>query len=179
MDYLEYGNKTAAELEEILRLGTAPDPQRLAGFEWRGYNTLELTRLVGIKKFIKGFFRNASGAVEGYNIPVRQNGLKDAWLHKPDADSPKRFGFFLVLPAAARPGGDPHPQSVLLDYGASSRNAVYRVERLLRDYVVVPDPANPDILLGKAALALGAGRPALSFFVIERLRPASWKPTGE
>jgi len=46
----------------------------------------------------------------------------------------------------------------------------------LRDYVVQPDPADPDLLLGKAYLALGPFRVPSNFFVIERLRRTSWKP---
>lgn len=158
-----------ARLESLLRAGAPPDPRRLAGFEWRGYNVGLLPKLMGIQKFIKGFFAAADG-VEGYNIPARSNGLDAPWEHRPSAESPKRFGFYRV----AR--GDVYANAVLLDYGASRRNAFYRVERLLRDYLVQPDPAAPDVLLGKAYLALGLGRVFASFFVLERLRPTSWKP---
>jgi hypothetical protein len=47
---------------------------------------------------------------------------------------------------------------------------------VLRDYVVQPDPRNPDVLLGKAFLAIGPMRFYSNFFVLERLRRGAWKP---
>jgi len=145
------------------------------GFEWRGYNMAWHTRLLGIQKFIKGFFQEGD-RVEGYNILVQQNGMDKPWLHRPTLDAPKRFGFYYVAQVDRESADNLHLEAILLDYGASPRNAVYGVERLLRDYVVQPDPQNPDLLLGKAYLALGALRLPSNFFVLERLRPTSWKP---
>lgn len=146
-----------AELERVLSAGALPSAEQLAGWEWRGTNTPAFTALLGIKRFIKGFFAGPAG-LEGYNIPV-----KGLWLHQPSAESPKRFGFYKCLPEDGK---------LLLDYGASPRNAVWQPERLLRDYVVV-DPEDPGVLLGKAYLALGALVP-VSYFVLERLRPTDW-----
>ena len=42
--------------------------------------------------------------------------------------------------------------------------------------MVQADPANPDLLLGKAYLALPFGRVFSNYFIIERLRPTDWKP---
>ena len=69
-----------------------------------------------------------------------------------------------------------YPRAILLDYGASPRNPPGAVERRLRDYVVQPDPANPNLLLGKAYFAFGNCRLASNFFIIGRLGPAEWKP---
>jgi hypothetical protein len=110
--------------------------------------------------------------VEGYNIPVRQDGTAKPWSHKPSPESPKRFGFYHVIPDDGR-----HPNSVLLDYGASPRNLVIQPERLLRDYLVKV-PGEKDILLGKAYLAFGSCYVPVSWFILERLRPVSWSPDG-
>jgi hypothetical protein len=167
--YRELAAMTSAELERVLRAGVMPKLDGLAGFEFRGYNTPAFTALLGIRKFIKGFFRG-DGGLEGYNIPARQNGLEGEWLHKPSPEAPKRFGFYTVAPAASV-----YTNSALLDYGASARNFAVAPERLLRDYLVQVDPANPDILLGKAYLALPV-RVKVSYFLLERLRPSSWRP---
>lgn len=163
--------KTPSQLEAVLQGGRAPDLESILGWEWAGYNTPPLTALLGIRKFIKFFFGRPEAA-EGCNIPARQNGLDGDWLHKPSAEAPKRFGFYAIKQAGP---GSPHPNALLLDYGASPRNFALAPERLLRDYVVQPDPENPDILLGKAYLAL-PGRPCVSFFLLERLRQNPWRP---
>ncbi len=175
MDYGVLTRSSDSKLEEIFRRSRGPDLGGVAGLEFRGFNVPWFTRLLGIQKFIKGFFDAGSG-IEGYNIPVRQNGFDTPWLHRPDPDSPKRFGFYRVAKVDPRSRDNFYPDAVLLDYGASPRNAFYRVERVLRDYLVQPDPKNPDILLGKAYIALGGIRIKSNFFVLERLRNTSWKP---
>jgi hypothetical protein len=162
-------------LEGVLRASRAPSLESLAGFEWRGWNQPWFTRVLGFQKFMKGFFR--SGArVEGYNIPVRQNGLDGPWLPLPGPEAPRRFGFFTVTPVDPASRDNRYPAALLLNYGASLRNPRYAVERLLRDYLVQPDPEDPDVLLGKAYLALGPLRVLGGFFVLERLGPTEWKP---
>lgn len=162
--FLELVQAPARRLESLLAGSAAPALETLSGYEFRGWNTPWYCSALGIRKFIKGF----CGA-EGYNIPARQNGLHGDWLHKPSAETPKRFGFY----ALGR--GPLHPQALLLDYGANPRNPGLAPERLLRDYLVQPDPARPDVLLGKAYLALG-GHVPVSYFVLERLRPTNWRP---
>ena len=162
MTFDEMTRMTNADLEKLFLAGRAPDPAALAGYEWRGWNVPWYTRVFGIQKFIKGFFAKPGG-VEGYNVPVRQDYLADPWTRKARA---KPFGFYRVVPT---------PEGLLLDYGASARNPRYRPERVLRDYLVVPDPARTDLLLGKAYLALGARVPS-NFFILERLGRTEWSP---
>ena len=173
--YRELTRLPEAELERLMTAAKAPAVEAIHGWEWRGYNTRWVCSLIGIRKFIKGFFKNAEGGIEGYNIPPRQNAFEGEWLHKPSPESPKRFGFYLVGPVRPESVDSIYPDALLLDYGASPRNASWQVERLLRDYVVQPDASNDDILLGKAYLALGPRVPA-GFFVIERLRRSDWRP---
>ncbi|HEU0294566.1 MAG TPA: hypothetical protein VFR47_17635 [Anaerolineales bacterium] len=158
-----------------MRASKGPALESLVGFEWRGCNTSWRIKLLGLQKFIKGFFRERERA-EGYNIPVRQNGLDAPWLDQPTPESPKRFAFYLVTHVDRESVDNLYPEALLLDYGASLRNPAYGIERLLRDYVVQPDLANPDLLLGKAYLAIGTLRLPSNFFVLERLRRTSWRP---
>ncbi len=175
IDYAVLARSSDRQLESIFRSFPGPSPESLAGFEFRGFNTPAFTKLLGIQKFIKGFF-DAGNGVEGYNIPVRQNDFYSPWLHRPDAENPKRFGFYRVSKVDPAARDNFYPQAVLLDYGASPRNAFYRVEKVLRDYLIVPEPENPDLLLGKAYIALGSARIKSNFFVLERLKPTAWKP---
>ncbi|MBI4424788.1 MAG: hypothetical protein HY554_13735 [Elusimicrobia bacterium] len=164
-----------AQLERLLAAGAAPEDAALGGWEWRGYNTPPFTALLGIRKFIKGFF-DAGAGLEGYNIPAKQNGLDGAWLHRPRPQAPARFGFYRVRRPRAGERDSLYADALLLDYGASARNASYRPERVLRDYLVQPFPDDRDLLLGKAYLAFGPLRVRSNFFVLGRLRPAPWLP---
>lgn len=173
--FRELAQSSNAQLETILRVSAGPALESLVGYEWRGCNTSWRLKLMGLQKFIKGFFRERE-TVEGYNIPVQQNGLDKPWLDKPSPDAPKRFAFYVVTPADPQTVDNLYPKAILLDYGSSHRNPASGIERLIRDYVVLPDPDNPNLLLGKAYLALGSLRLPSNFFVVERLRPSSWRP---
>ena len=164
-------------LEDVLRKGQPPAVETLVGYEFRGANIGAVPRRLGLQKFIKGFFVGADG-VEGYNIPVDQDGLDAPWTPKPHPEQPRRFGFYLVspVPGPGRGLDSRYPNAVLLDYGASLQNPRTRIERGLRDYLVVPDPNRSDVLLGKAYFAAGMARLPVGFFVIERLRPTDWHP---
>jgi hypothetical protein len=163
------------ELEAILRAAKAPELPSLVNSEWCGYNTPAFAKLLGIQKFIKGFFQGPQG-VEGYNTPALQNGIDGPWLAQPSPESPRRFGFYTVTPVNRAATDNFYPAAALLDYGASTRNQSGGIERALRDYLVQPDPGNSDILLGKAYFALGSFRIPSSFFILERRSTAAWKP---
>jgi hypothetical protein len=173
--FLELSQSSNAQLEKILRASKPPALESLVGFEWRGCNTSWRLKAMGLQKFIKGFFQEGE-RVEGYNIPVRQNGLDEPWLDQPTPESPKRYAFYRVTPVDRESIDNFYPASLLLDYGASHRNPTYGIERLIRDYLVQLDPADPDLLLGKAYLAVGRLRLPSNFFVLERLRMSSWRP---
>lgn len=175
--FRDLAQSTVSQLERRLREANGPTLDSLVGFEWRGYNTGWQPRLLGIQKFVKGFFV-AGGGVEGYNIPVAQNGMDGLWLHQPTPEHPKRYAFYRVT--SVDPAASPeslYPAAILLDYGASKRNAGSPyLARLLRDYLVQPDPGNHDLLLGKAFLAIGTLWIASNYFVLERFRPTAWVP---
>ena len=163
--------KTNAELDALFAASPAASMQALVGFEWRGFNTPRWTRFAGIQKFIKGFFE-VNGAIEGYNLRVPQNGIGGPWTAQPTPDAPSAFGFFTVT--------QPKSSETLLDYGASRRNRWWRIDdvsmKVIRDYLVVPDGARSEILLGKAFLQIGPFRLFSNYFVIEKLRPGVWQP---
>jgi hypothetical protein len=162
------------ELEQIFQRGALPDLDALVGWEFRGINhmplnALDIAYLAGIKKFVKGFYRDERGTVMGYNIPVARNALDGRWHLKPSDTEPKRFGFFEVAPVDPTARDNEYLHAVLFDYGKGG-NPALDPSKGLRDYLVQVDPANPDLYLGKAYYALGPARRATSFFILERHR---------
>jgi len=157
------------ELETTFVNGTTPDLDALVGWEFRGINRLPLNqvplaRIVGIKKFLKGFYLAEDGRVMGYNSPVAMNVLDGRW-HV----APKRFGFYEVYRVDPTARDNHYLHAVLLDYGRGG-NKPYDPTSGLRDYLVQVDPANPDLFLGKAYFALGPMRIRTNFFILERHR---------
>lgn len=158
-----------AELERTFVRGTMPDLDALAGWEFRGINRLPLNgvpvaQLLGIKKFVKGFYRSEDGRVMGYNSPVARNVLDGRWNI-----APKRFGFYEVASVDPTRRDNAYLHAVLLDYGRGG-NKVWDPTRGLRDYLVQVDAENPDLFLGKAYYAVGPARIRSNFFILERHR---------
>jgi hypothetical protein len=112
----------------------------------------------------------------GYNCPVVQNALDGRWRTQPSDDAPKRFGFYEVAPVDPTARDNHYLHALLLDYGRGG-NAFWDPSRNLRDYLVQVDAGNPDLLLGKAYLAAGPARIAMSYFILERFRRAPGRPT--
>ncbi len=165
---------TWGALEAAFVSGTQPALDALVGWEFRGINRLPanevpVAEVAGIKKFVKGFFRDERGQTMGYNCPVTQNVLDGRWRTRPSDTAPKRFGFYEVYPVDPTARDNKYLHAVLLDYGRGG-NAVYDPTRGLRDYLVQVDADNPDLYLGKAYYAVGPGRLRLNFFILERFR---------
>lgn len=154
---------TRDELEATFVRGATPDLDALVGWEFRGINHPSWARVAGIKKFVKGFWREGD-RVLGYNSPVEQNVLDGRW-HV----AAKRFGFYEVAPVDATRRDNVYLHAVLLDYGRGGNKRLDPTSGL-RDYLVQVDPANPDLFLGKAYYALGPLRVATNFFILERHR---------
>ncbi len=173
--YRQLARSSNRELEAVLRAGIVPEPTSLADSEWCGYNTPAFAKLLGIQKFIKGFFQGPQG-VEGFNTPAVQNGIDGPWLAMTSAESPRRFGFYTVTRVDRGARDNFYPEALLLDYGASGRGQSGGIERALRDYLVQPDADNPNILLGKAYFAIGNFRIPSSFFILERRGSTAWTP---
>ena len=168
--YLELAGKPKRELDAVFAGGSPPDVTALTGYEFRGFNQPRATALLGIRKFIKAFYIDASGRTFGCNTPVSQNGLDSEWTARPSPEQPKRYAFFRV--EAADPGApdDLRRGAVLLDYSRGG-NRGYDVANILRDYLVRVEPGSDDLLLGKAFFVVAGTRLADTFFLIERYRP--------
>jgi hypothetical protein len=157
------------ELEKVFQRGVMPDLDDLVGWEFRGVNHLPLNvlpvaQLVGIKKFVKGFFRTEDGRVMGYNRPVGRNALDARW-NVVD----KKFGYYEVAPVDPTSRDNKYLHAVLLNYGKGG-NPAYDPSQVLRDYVVQVDANNPNLYLGKAYGAFGPLRIPTNFFILERFR---------
>jgi hypothetical protein len=165
---LERASHAALELAFVR--GETPDLEQLVGWEFRGINHPAWARLAGIKKFVKGFFRNSEdGRVMGYNCPVVQNVLDGRWHTKPSDTAPKRFGFYEVAPVDPTARDNAYLHAVLLNYGRGG-NKPWDPSSGLRDYLVQVDRDDPDLFLGKAYYALGPLRVHSNFFILERFR---------
>ncbi len=182
-EYLRIAALPARELEKMLVRGETPDAGALAGWEYRGMNSPIWARVVGIKKFIKGFFRDEQGNVCGYNTPVVQNGDEEPWEPKPTGPvakllgktAPRRFGFYRVVEVDPSSRDNEYLHALLLDYGRGG-NRVLDPTAGLRDYVVRVERGSDDLLLGKAYFAAGPARVDVhSFFVLERHRPSDYR----
>lgn len=153
------------DLEREMLRGATPELATLVGWEFRGMNHPEWTRLFGIKKFIKGFFRDGDTAF-GYNCAVAMNALDGRWRAQPDDAQPRRFGYFRVDRVDPTARDNRYLHAVLLDYGRGG-NPWWDVSRGVRDYLVQLDD---DLLLGKAYYALGPARVNSNYFILERHR---------
>jgi hypothetical protein len=171
-EYLRLGALPMKELEAILVRGEPPDPDALAGWEHRGMNTAAFTKVLGIKKFIKGFYRNAAGQLFGYNIPVVQDADSEPWRYKHEA--PRRFGFYRVDPVDPATRDNAYLNALLLDYGRGGSHDLDPTSRL-RDYLVRVERGSDELLLGKALVAVGPLRVPVGFFLLERLRPTDFR----
>jgi hypothetical protein len=179
LTYAELCTSPRERLEQYLREARGPTLASIAGYEFRGFNVLAahekvVMRVLGNLRFIKCFFPapgSPPGEVKeplhGYNLQVTNGGLDEPWTTVPNEEKPARKGHYRVYATRNRPGPNPYPQAVFLDYD-QPENGLFS-GRTIDDYVVQPDPENPDLLLGKAFTRLGVMTPA-SFFVLERLR---------
>lgn len=174
-DYTSICLATPAMLEDIMRCGTRPDLEALAGWEFRGFNTPELFALLGIKKFKKGFYRDAAaapGRIQGYNVKIRQNRFGEPWVDEMKGADSIKFGWYNVYPVDLSEPDMKYPNAVLINYNCG-KNFALDPTRMLRDYLVQVYPDNPDLYLGKAFLALGPVRVFASYFVLERSNRSS------
>ena len=169
--YLEVNRLRWRDLERAFVRGAPPELDELVGWEFRGMNTPFWARIVGIKKFLKGFYRPTGNRAEvyGYNRPVIQDRLAQPWRLKPSDELARPFGFYRVAYVDPTSRDNAYLHSVLLDY-SRGMNPSYDPSSGLRDYLVRLTPDNPDVYLGKAYYALGNARVPTSFFVLERYR---------
>ncbi|RME04979.1 MAG: hypothetical protein D6805_01095 [Planctomycetota bacterium] len=166
------------ELEERMRGGGTPSMEAMVGWEYDGLNTPWYTAVLGIRKFRKGFYRGPARVeggpepfIQGYNLPVRQNGVRQEWLEKGEGGG--YFGFFRVYRVHEDGLDRKYPQALLLDYSWGGNRSL---EHFLRDYLVQPYEEVPEVLLGKAYVALFSWRVYVSYFILCRSRRSSYRP---
>ena len=162
-----------AMLEQVMRTGIQPDPANLAGWEFRGYNTLDLTTLAGIRKFKKGFYQedpaqDIKQGCSGYNVQIIPTALGDDWFDKIRNGQSVKHGWYNCYPVRLTEVDCKYPNALLINYDCD-KNPTLDPSRKLRDYLVQVYADNKDLYLGKAYVALfGPIRLFVSYFVLER-----------
>ncbi len=165
---------SSGALEQVLLTAKAPSLESLAGWEWSGGNCLRIYRLLGIRRFVKGFYEGPPRAkegptpfIQGYNIA--SPGLRDDEPPrcKPSDDAPRRHSFYRIHAVVPGARDGRYENALLLDYGLGGNGALGAP---LRDYLVQVYPDDPDLLLGKAYLAFGPLRIFTNYFVLSRWR---------
>jgi hypothetical protein len=173
--FLDVYRAPAPRLFAILRESPAPSFDDLLGWEFNGLNVGPFAGALGLnRKFRKGFYQGPARAprgpepfIQGYNIPIVQDGAERPHRAKPSDEAPGRFAFYRAYGAAQSPRFNRYPQALLLDY---SLGGDAWPPPVLRDYLVQVHPGSSELLLGYACLALGPITLPGGFFVLERTR---------
>ena len=129
-----------------------------------------LPKLLGIRRFIKGFIGERDGRFIGYNKQVLGTELDEPWRVRPQRDGREAYAYFAVQPVDPVGIDSRYPNAVLFDYGDLPEPEPGLAGRL-RDYVVRVVPGSDDLLLGRAFLAAGRLRMPVGWFAVERAQP--------
>ena len=161
-EYLDLVAQPQRELRRCMLRGEPPVANDLVGREYRGTNMPATSRLLGIRRFIKGFEHAEDATVTGYNRRVRGGDLSTPWTATTWRGK-QRFGYFTVTPVDPLARDNRYLNALLLDYG-SGLNPPRDPTAVLRDYLV---RTQSGLLLGHAFLALGHLRIPVGYFVLE------------
>lgn len=166
------------ELEAVLRRARGPDLAGLAGWEWKGYLASELAIVAGLSKLKIGFYledrgRDPALGICGYDVPCHANTLGEPWIERTRRGEPLRLGWFDVYPVSLAARDNRYPKAVLLDHSTSPSALALDPLRTLRAYLAQVYPDEPDLLVGKAYVALGAARLWPTYLVLERHNEAA------
>ncbi|HSL68846.1 MAG TPA: GMC family oxidoreductase N-terminal domain-containing protein, partial [Longimicrobiales bacterium] len=159
-------------LDKLMKTGRPPALEDVLGYEFAGWNLNASTKILGTRKFKKGFFGGPGlDHIFGYNVPVKQNGITEPWIAEPSDEDPKRYYFFKVYPArqSAR-----YPNSLIVDYQASKEYFALNPVGYTVDYLVYVNPDDDDLILGKSYLEVGFLKPYLGYFVLKRNNPSNY-----
>jgi hypothetical protein len=153
------------KLEDVLRTGTAPQFDQLEGYTYRGWNHEPISRLSG-EKFKKVFYRR-DGQPFGHNLSIHQDrkGYGGEWRPKLKNGRPIQIGYYRVGLTEDEPPKGPYGRyrhTGLLNYDVGRNTGLHVALRVIRDFVVLPTPGDPELILGKAYLQFGF--PSLSVF---------------
>jgi hypothetical protein len=169
----KYDNR---RLDPLMVSGTVPTLADVVGYEFRGWNIQGLTEVLGTRKFIKGFYTDdpAAPTAWGYNMPVEQNGREKPWVPKRKNGEPIRYYFFRLLPGPKVKDAI-YSRTLVVDYRQWPGYSPFNPVRYTVDYLVYPDPANRDLIVGKSYAQLGSSiRPLLGFFILFRIGPSNY-----
>jgi choline dehydrogenase-like flavoprotein len=157
------------DLDRVVERSTAfPAIADVLGFEFRGWNINPTTNITRTRKFKKGFFGEAGlDHAWGYNMPVKQNGRTEPWIPERDGDRLRRYYFFGVVPTA-KAKNPKIRNSLVVDYRLWNEYFPLNPVKYTVDYLVYPDPANRDLIVGKSYAEVGFLRPFLGYFILER-----------
>lgn len=166
---------SAAELEAVLVAGEEPKlGPEIVGWEFQGWNVNPAARLIGSRKFKKGFFGNPEiyGDAErqwawGYNMTVQQNGFTEPWIPTPSPANPTRHLFWGVVPGA-RAKQPKYPATLVIDYRLWKEYFPVNPIGYTVDYLVYPNPGDRGLILGKSYMEAGPLKPLLGFFILRR-----------
>jgi hypothetical protein len=144
-----------AALDELMRGGATPDIRQLLGHTYRGLNTGLLPRVTG-EKFKKVFYEE-EGRPFGHNLLLRQDRQRPGgdWELKTKDGEPVRIGWFSL-----RPEG----RMVRFDYNVKQNSGLNLFLRGIQDFVVLPNPGDHTLMLGRAHLL----RLRVAFFLLQR-----------
>ena len=165
--YLDLVRAPLRTLPALLVRGERPDRSALVGWEYRGVNMPATSRLLGIRRFIKGFTLDDAGRTTGYNKQVEGHDLSKPWTVRPQRDGREAYAPFSVEPVDPESIDNRYLHALLLDYSDVERPEP-GVARRLRDYLVRVVPGSDDLLLGRAYLAAGRQRVPVGWFALER-----------
>lgn len=172
-------NATDRARDVMFLSGTRPNFEDLVGWEFQGFNPYAHMKLLGIQRFVKGFFQKAGEAppeqverIYGYNLFCAPKAPEGEWRALPNEDTPQRHGFYDVY---AEGPGSKFAHSLMLNYGVPENHNL-NPERVIRDYLVQVNPNDPTLLLGKAFLQLGPVRVPSNFFLLRRYRRHHYRP---
>ena len=172
-DYLALVRAPTTQLAKLMERGDTPDVAALVGREWRGTNMPATSRLLGLRRFLKGFERVGEDGeafqAEGYNVTVPGHDLTTPWTDRRRRDGRREWARFTV--ARVDPGAvdNRYLDALLIDYSTPAA-AERGIPRLLRDYLVRVVPGSDALLLGQAFFAVGDRRIPVGWFALEPLR---------
>ncbi|MER3453950.1 MAG: hypothetical protein C4318_02165 [Acidimicrobiia bacterium] len=154
------------DLRELFKAATKPNIELLNGYAFKGFNVTSVAKVLGFQKFVKCFFTTeAGGQLEGCNLWVSPFSPEGEWI----LQKRKPHGFYVVKTEWDPVWGPSQKNALRIDYAASVRNHRLNPERAIIDYLVQPDPENPDCFLGKAFLGSDRLKVFFSYFVLARL----------
>jgi len=114
-EYLALVRTPPARLTGVLRRGDTPHVDALAGWEWRGTNMPATSRLLGLRRFIKGFTLVEDGRAAGYNVSVPGADLSSPWTPRNQCDGRREWASFTITTVDPTATDNRYLHALLLD----------------------------------------------------------------